>query len=57
MVRIISPGSRQTNGGCPGLIQVAPAGAVADSQPILPAKQGIDTQRDTGANCPLKNAV
>ncbi len=32
MVRTISQGSRQTDGGSPGLIQVAPAGAAADSQ-------------------------
>ncbi len=40
MVRIISPGSRQTDGGCPGLIQVAPAGAVADTQPHLASETG-----------------
>ncbi len=40
MVRIISQGSRQTDGGCPGLIQVAPAGAVADTQPHLASETG-----------------
>ncbi len=40
MVRIISPGSRQTDGGNPRLIQVAPAGAVADTQPHFASETG-----------------
>ncbi len=40
MVRIISPGSRHTDGGNPGLIQVAPAGAVADTHPHFTSETG-----------------
>ncbi len=39
-MRIISPGSRQTDGGCPGLIQVAPAGAVSETQPQFARETG-----------------
>ncbi len=56
MVGIISPGSRQTNGGYPGLIQVAPAGAVSETQPHFASETGIATQWDTVAICTLNNA-
>ncbi len=40
MVRIIFQGGRQTDGGNTGLIQVAPAGAVADTQPHFASETG-----------------
>ncbi len=57
MVRLISQGSRQTDGGSPGLIQVAPAGAVADTQPHFASETGNKHAKDYRSKLYPENAV